>query len=41
MGGLDFTALPVISEMLGITDIDLFIIQLVAIRDHMKAQQNE
>jgi len=33
MGGLDWTALPLVVEMLGIRDIEPFIYQLVAIRD--------
>jgi len=34
MGGrLDWAALPVIVELLGIVDVDILIIQLVALRD--------
>lgn len=33
MGGLDWAALPVITELLGITDIELYIEQLLAIRE--------
>jgi hypothetical protein len=33
MGGLDWAALPVIAEMLGYSDIETLIVQLVAIRD--------
>jgi hypothetical protein len=37
MGGtIDWAALPVITEMLGIEDIELFIRQLVLIRDFQK-----
>ncbi len=34
MGGLDWTALPIVAELLGIEDIDTLIAQLVALRDH-------
>lgn len=34
MGGIDWAALPVICEMLGIEDVETLIVQLVAIRDH-------
>lgn len=33
MGGLDWQALPIVVEILGITDIETFITQLIAIRD--------
>ena len=33
MGGLDWVALPVVAEMLGIRDIDALIADLVTIRD--------
>ena len=33
MGGIDWAALPVIAEMLGIDDIETLVLQLVAIRD--------
>lgn len=37
MGGtIDWNALPVIVEMLGISDVDLLIHQLIALRDHLK-----
>ena len=36
MGGLDWAALPVVSEMFGISDIDIFVHQLTAIRDWQK-----
>lgn len=35
MGGLDWTALPIVAELLGVEDIDLLVAQLVAIRDGM------
>lgn len=34
MGGLDWQALPIIVEMLGIDDVDILIAQLIALRDH-------
>ena len=36
MGGIDWSALPVVAEILGIDDIETFVVQLVAIRDSMK-----
>lgn len=36
MGGIDWAALPVVAEILGIEDIEAFVVQLVAIRDSMK-----
>lgn len=33
MGGLKWSALPVVAEMLGIDDIEAFIARLVTIRD--------
>lgn len=33
MGGIDWAALPVVAEMLGITDIEAFAVSLVAVRD--------
>lgn len=34
MGGIDWAALPIVCEMLGIQDVETLIVQLVAIRDH-------
>lgn len=34
MGGIDGALLPIVVEMLGITDVECFVTQLVAIRDH-------
>lgn len=34
MGGIDWAALPIIAEMIGFTDIELLIEQLVAIRTY-------
>jgi hypothetical protein len=36
MGGLDWAALPIVAEMLGTSDIETLIVQLVAIRDREK-----
>lgn len=33
MGGLDWTALPIVAELLGAEDLDLLVAQLVTIRD--------
>lgn len=33
MGGLDWHALPVVAEMLGITDIEALLLDLTTIRD--------
>ena len=33
MGGLDWSALPIVIEMLGVREPDVLITQLVAIRD--------
>jgi hypothetical protein len=38
MGGLDWSALPTVVEMLGITEPETFITQLVAIRDRQREQ---
>lgn len=38
MGGLDWSALPVVTEMLGVTDVDLLVRQLVTIREFYKAE---
>lgn len=35
MGGLDWAALPVVVELLGVSDVEQLIVQLVAIREHM------
>ena len=34
MGGLDWAALPLVAEMLGIAEPEKFIVQLVAIRHY-------
>jgi len=38
MGGLDWSALPIIVEMLGVREPDVLITQLVAIRDAQRTQ---
>lgn len=38
MGGLDWQALPIVAELLGITDVETFIAQLAVIRDWQRAQ---
>ena len=39
MGGIDWAALPVIAEMLGIDDIEALVLQLVAIRDAQRERE--
>lgn len=39
MGGIDWAALPVIAEMLGIYDIETLVLQLVAIRDAQRERE--
>ena len=39
MGGIDWVALPVIAEMLGIDDIETLVLQLVAIRDAQRERE--
>lgn len=36
MGGLDWAALPVVAEMLGIQDVNQLVEQLVLIRDFQR-----
>ena len=39
MGGeVNWTALPVIAEMFGITDVECFLARLTALRDHQQRQ---
>ena len=38
MGGLDWSALPIVCEMLGVREPDVLITQLVAIRDAQRTQ---
>ena len=33
MGGLDWSGLPAVAEMLGVVEVEPLIVQLVAIRD--------
>lgn len=37
MGGLDWSALPIVAELLGIDDVEKLIVQLVTIREAQKA----
>ncbi len=34
MGGLDWTALPLVCDLLGIRDPEPLVLQLITIRDH-------
>lgn len=36
MGGMDWFALPIVADLLGVQDIEILIAQLVAIRDSEK-----
>lgn len=36
MRGLDWQALPTVCEMLGVDDVEPFVMQLIAIRDNEK-----
>lgn len=36
MGGMDWAALPVVAEILGIDDIETLVAQLVTLREHGK-----
>lgn len=38
MGGLEWSAMDYICERFGIEDVDAFVAQLVAIRDHQEQQ---
>lgn len=38
MGGLDWQALPIVADMLGITCIETFVAQLAAIRDYQREE---
>lgn len=39
MGGLDWAALPVVVELLGVADPERLVYQLAAIRDHHQQAQ--
>jgi hypothetical protein len=41
MGGLEWEAIPVVAELVGARDIELFIRRLVAIRAHMNQPTTE
>lgn len=36
MGGMDWRAVEIVAEMLGVSDIERFVISLVAVRDWQK-----
>lgn len=38
MNGLDWAAFPIMVERFGVTDVDVFMAQLVAIREHKEKQ---
>jgi hypothetical protein len=38
MGGIDWAALPIVVEMLGVTDVERLVRQLAAIREFNKAE---
>lgn len=38
MGGIDWTALPIVVEMLGVTDVERLVRQLAAIREFNKTE---
>lgn len=38
MGGIDWAALPVVAEMLGVADVDRLVRQLVTIREFHKRE---
>ena len=38
MGGIDWTAMPVVAEYYGVQDVELLIDELIAIRDHIARQ---
>lgn len=40
MGGkIDYAAIPIIVEILGVMDVELMMVELFAIRDHFLIQQ--
>lgn len=40
MGGLDWAALPIVVDLLGVSDPELLITHLVALRDHQNAHRS-
>ena len=38
MGGLDWAALPIVVDLLGIAEPDILIHQLVALREHQNSE---
>ncbi|HRI90385.1 MAG TPA: hypothetical protein PLS93_01885 [Accumulibacter sp.] len=41
MGGIDWSALPIVIDLLGVSDPETLITQLVAIRDHQTAHRED
>ena len=41
MGGIDWAALPIIIEIYGISDVEVFVAKLNAIRDHTRMVQEQ
>jgi len=41
MAGIEWAALPVIVEILGVEDVELLVRQLAGIRDHQNKQSNQ
>ena len=41
MGGMEWAALPVVVEMLGVEDVGKLVVGLTAIRDWQRAQNEE
>lgn len=41
MGGIDWSALPIVIDLLGVSDPEPLITQLVAIRDHQNTHLND
>ncbi len=40
MGGIDWAGLPIVCELLGVSDPEQLITHLVAIRDHQNANRS-
>lgn len=41
MDGIDWNALPVVAEMLGVRDVEMLIARLVAIRGHANKKTDQ
>ena len=39
MGGIDWAGLPIVAEIVGYDDIELFVHLLTAVRDHFQQQE--